>query len=152
MWRGFDMEQFKKRLSGRIVLMAIASIIIGGIYALLFFDIIGLPDAPGFIRWFSAGIFLVIEVFLLVYIFKYKASINNEQLLNKIYIAENDERTRMILQRTGATGMTICNIALAFATVVAGFFNTTVFYTLLAVTAFVALVKLVFKIYYRYKY
>ena len=31
--------------------------------------------------------------------------------------------------------MTICNIALAFATVVAGFFNTTVFYTLLAVTA-----------------
>ena len=40
------MEQFKKRLSGRIVLMAIASIIIGGIYALLFFDIIGLLTRP----------------------------------------------------------------------------------------------------------
>lgn len=146
------MEQFKKCLSGRIVLMAITSIIIGGTYTLLFFDIIKLPDAPGFIRWFSAGIFLVIEVFLAVYIYKYKASINNEQLLKKIYIAENDERTHMILQRTGEAGMTICSIALAFATVVAGFFNITVFYTLLAVTAFVAMVKLVFKIYYRYKY
>jgi hypothetical protein len=152
MWRGFDMEQFKKRLSGRIVIMAIASIIIAGISALLFFDILGLPDAPGFIRWFSAGIFLVIEVFLLVYILRYKVSFNNEQLMKKIYIAENDERTRMILQRTGAAGMTICNIVLAFATIVAGFFNTTVFYTLLAVTAFVATVKLVFKIYYRYRY
>ena len=146
------MEQFKKHLYGRIVLMAIASIIIGGIYILLFFDIIGLPGAPDFIRWFGAGIFLVIEVFLVVYIFKYAASINNEQLMKKIYIAENDERTRMILQRTGAAGMTICSIVLAFATIVAGFFSTTVFYTLLAVTAFVAMVKLAFKIYYRYRY
>lgn len=63
------------------------------------------------------------------------------------HIKENDECTIMIMQKTGAMGMAICNIGLGFSTVIAGFFNQIVFFSLLGATAFTALVKGFFKLY-----
>jgi hypothetical protein len=52
------------------------------------------------------------------------------------------------MQKTGAAGINICIIRLALATIVAGYFNELIFFTLLGATLFVALIKRLFKIYY----
>lgn len=57
----------------------------------------------------------------------------------------------MIMQKTGAIGMSICILGLGFATVIAGFFNEAVFFSLLGATLFAALIKGIFKIYYHKK-
>ena len=76
----------------------------------------------------------------------------NEKALKKLYIEENDERTIMIIQKTGAMGITICIIGLAFTTVIAGFYNQIAFFSLFGATVFTALVKGFFKLYYHRKF
>lgn len=70
-----------------------------------------------------------------------------EKELKKLYIKENDERTIMIMQRTGAIGINMFIIGLGFGTIIAGFFNEIVFFTLLVATLVTSLVKGLFKIY-----
>ncbi len=75
----------------------------------------------------------------------------DEKALKILQIEECDERTIMIMQKTGAAGFNICIMSLAFATVIAGFVNQTVFFSLLGATLFTALVKFFFIIYYHKK-
>ena len=76
----------------------------------------------------------------------------DEKTLKRLYIEENDERSIMIMQKTGAIGMTICNVGLAFAAVIAGFFNQVAFFSLFGAAVFTALVKGFFKLYYHCKF
>ena len=84
-------------------------------------------------------------------IFRNIKATKDENQLKKLYIKENDERTIMIMLKTGAIGINICIIGLAFATIIAGYFNEIAFFTLLGSTLFVALIKGLFKVYYNIK-
>lgn len=71
-------------------------------------------------------------------------------MIYKLYftLMGNDERKMQIMEKTGAVRINICIVELGFATMISGFFNEIVFFTLLGATIFIALVKGMFKIYY----
>lgn len=106
---------------------------------------------PDFAWGFQAGAIGGLELVLVFLTVWYLISMRDEKALKKLYIQENDERTLMIMQKTGAIGMTVCSIGLAFAAVIASFFDQTVFFTLLGSAVFTAVVRGALKVYYHLK-
>lgn len=142
------MDKFKKRVKRRIIgLMAILISLIG-IYLILFVNKDKISYMPEEIMSFNSGVLFSIGILLLIEIFKNYRSMKTEKELKKLYIKENDERRIMIMQKTGAIGINICILTFGFATMIAGFFNQIVFFTLLGTTLFTAIVKGMFKVYY----
>ncbi len=112
----------------------------------------GSKELASMIHGFQVGIFIGFEIIFVFYIGKYRRAIKSEALLNRLYIEENDERSRLIQDKIGGTGFNFVMAGVGTATIVAGFINQIVFFTLLAVLLFVVLVKGSLKIYYRKKY
>ncbi len=142
------MERFKNKIRKRTTLMSVVIMGILVTYFVLSLYKGSLPVIPDFIRGFHTGAFIGVELTFVFFISKYIDSLRKEEALKKLYIEENDERTIMIMQKSGAIGMVICMIGLAIGTIVAGFINTTVFFTLLAALIFIALVRGFIKVYY----
>lgn len=146
------MEKFKEKIRTRVLGMSLITIFSSLTYFILLFNQNNLPNRPNFVKGFQIGAFVGLELVLVYFIAKYLGSMKNDKSLKNLYIEENDERNIMIMQNTGAMGMSICNIGLAFATVIAGFFNQIAFFSLLAATVFTGLVKVLFKLYYHRKF
>lgn len=72
--------------------------------------------------------------------------------MKKLYIQENDERKKLIRQMTGGMGLVVCMIGIAFAALIAAYFDQTVFLTLLGALVFIEAVMLMFKLYFHWKY
>lgn len=68
-----------------------------------------------------------------------------------MYIEENDERNAVILQSASSLSMVIILVGLGIASVIAGFFNTMIFYTLMAALFFVLIVFFALWIYFAKK-
>lgn len=145
------MGKFREKIRGRIIWLMVVGISLGISYLILFSNQDKLPQMPDFMMSFHGGVLFGIEILLIGDILKNLMAIRDEKGLKKLYIEENDERRVMIMQKTGAMGMAICIIGLGSATVISGFFNETVFFTLLGATLFTALIKGFFKIYYHIK-
>lgn len=146
------MEKFKEKVNQRILRMGLILIFVSVTYFILSINQGNLPEIPDFIRGFQMGAFCGLELVLIYFLVSSLVSVRDEMKLKKLYIKENDERTIMIMQKTGAMGMEICNIGLAFATVVSGFFNEIIFFSLLGATLFTTLIKGFFKLYYHHKF
>lgn len=142
------MDKFKKRVKLRVIGLMVIFLSLIGSYFSLFLNQDKLSYMPERIMSFNSGVLFSIGILLLIGIFKNLRSMKNEKDLKKLYIKENDERIIMIMQKTGAIGINICILGLGFATMIAGFFNEVVFFTLLGTTLFTAIVKGMFKIYY----
>ncbi len=145
------MGKFKEKIRVRTLGMTVVAISLALSYLVLFLNQDKLPKMPSFIMGFHTGVLCGLGVLIILDIFKNLRAMRDEKELKKLYIQENDERTIAIMQKTGAMGMAICTIGLGFATVIAGFFNEIVFFSLLGATVFTALVKGFFKVYYHYK-
>jgi uncharacterized membrane protein len=141
------MDKYREKIRKRIIVMAFVLIVLAVIYFMLPLIITELPSIPDFIRGFHMGSFTAIELVLVFYIVRYIVSLRNEGALKKLYIEENDERTKMIMQKSGAIGMEICMAGLAIGTITAGFLDKTVFFSLLGALAFTALVRGLIKVY-----
>ncbi|MDF2573055.1 MAG: hypothetical protein K0R55_4659 [Sporomusa sp.] len=146
------MEKFKQKVQQRTAIMGLVMVVMAVVFTYLSGFEGDLPSIPDFIKGFHSGIFTGLELILVFFTAKNLTSMKNETVLKKLYIEETDERTAMIMQKTGAMGMTICMIGLAAATVVSGFYNEVVFFSLLGATIFTALIKGFFKLYYHYKF
>ncbi len=146
------MEKFKEKIRVRTLLMSAIVISLSVSYLVLLLNQDKLPKMPSFIMGFHAGILSGLVLLLVRDIFKSLRAMKDEKELKKLYIEENDERKIMIMQKTGAMGMTICIVGLGFATVISGFFNEIVFFSLLGATVFTTLIKGLFKIYYYNKF
>jgi hypothetical protein len=142
------MDKFKRKIRVRIIWMSAVLICIAFVYIALALAKDNLPVIPDFIRGFHTGVFTGIEIMILLVIVKYIASVRKEESLKKLFIEENDERKMAIMQKSGAWGMTACILGLAGATVVSGFFDQTVFFSLLGALIYTAAVKGILKIYY----
>jgi len=105
-----------------------------------------------FLRGFHSGGVGAGLAFLTILVVKYISALGNEEKLKKMYIAQIDERKTMIIQKSGSWCARITVVALAFAAVFAGYFNSTVFITLLIAELFVTLVFVSLKLYYKTKY
>jgi len=142
------MDKFRRKVRTRTIWMLVVFICIALAYFLLYHFSGNKTVIPDFIRGFHTGIFIATEAVILIIAVKYIVSMRKEESLRKLFIGENDERRLAIMQRSGALGMTACILGLAFATVVAGFFDQTVFFSLLGALIYTALVKGFLKIYY----
>jgi hypothetical protein len=83
---------------------------------------------------------------------RYGRAMRDPEKLERLYIAEFDERKLMIQQMSGSVGFNVTIVGLLIATVIAGSYNATVFFSLLGASIFVALIRLVLKLYYRVKF
>ena len=101
-----------------------------------------------FMTGLNTGLFAVVMVVLALTALRYLAALKNEDKRKALYIYENDERRLLIRSKMGGDAIQLVLMALVVATVVSEFFNQTVFFTLLAVLLFTALVKGVFKAVY----
>lgn len=144
------MEKFRNTLKNRLALAGVYNAIV-----LLFMGsghIMGrryvLPD---FIIGFNTGLFIGVQIVMLWYMGKYSAVLKNAEKLKALYIAENDERSKFIKLQIGGTGINIILGGLALGTIISGFINEIVFFTMLLAFSFSVLVKAVLKIYYNKK-
>ena len=142
------MDRYKKKVQNTVICLIVIFISLVGSYFFLLLNQEKLSQVPSRIMSFNAGALCSIGFLLMLDILRYLKALKNEKELKKLYIKENDERTIMIMQKTGAIGINMCIIGLGFAAIIAGFFNEVVFFTLLGTTLFTALVKGLFKVYY----
>ena len=103
---------------------------------------------PSFIQGYNLGVVTGVVLFISFHLFKNYSVLKQKEKLKKQYIEENDERTKTIKQKTGASATYILTLAFALATIVAGFLNEVVFYTLLAVTFSTLFIISILKRYY----
>lgn len=140
------MEKYKRKLRQRLVL--------GGAYCIIVLlltivsNVVGLEDhATSFALGFGVGILAVV----IYYMNKYRLALKSEEKLQELYIEENDERQQHINAKIGGTGLNISILSLALAMLVANYFNQIVFFTLLAATLFLVIVKAILLKYYNAK-
>ncbi len=144
------MEKFKEKILKRTLFMSLVTILIAITYLVFSLNRDNLPSVPDFIRGFHTGSFAGVELVAVFFLAKYVGSLRKDELLKKLYIEENDERTKTIMQKSGALGMVICMEGLALATIIAGFIDVKVFFSLLGALIFISLVRGVMKIYYHF--
>jgi hypothetical protein len=142
------MDNFKRKIRSRTIFLILLFVSLIAIYLVLFLNQDKLLKPSSDIMNFHGGALTSIGILLILDILRYLRAIKDDSKLKELYIKENDERTIMIMQKTGAAGINICILGLGIATVVAGYFNELIFFTLLGATLFVALVKGLFKLYY----
>lgn len=102
----------------------------------------------GFIAGFRTGILIAFTGGVLTGILRAARAIGSDDILRRLYIAENDERARLIRDKVGGAGLNVILGTLATASVISGFYSEVVFFTLSSVLLFAALVKGVLKVYY----
>ncbi|WP_151736022.1 hypothetical protein [Paenibacillus tengchongensis] len=145
------MEKYKVSLRNRtnaLSLVAAATLLI---YVGLLMFRGGLPELPSFIKGFHIGAFIGVEVFVVSYLAKYMRASKSDTELKKLYIKENDERSSQILLSAGSLSMSVILVGLAIAAIVAGFFNSLVFYTLLAALLFILVIFFALMVYFSRK-
>lgn len=145
-----NLQQFKQRMKLRIIaLLSLAGVLTIVFLCMLYFVT---PQLSEYLRGFQFGAFGSLVLLLCASALHSCFILRNENRLRKQFIKETDERTLFIHQKTGSLGIAICGVGLCSAAIVANFFNTIIFATLLSAAGFLVVVKLGLKAYYQNKY
>lgn len=143
------MENYKKTMRLRMQYLSLVMVIAVITIVLLLSNRSRLPVMSDFILGFQSGIFIGMVVGLVSFIIKFKASLRNDEELKKQYIKENDEREKLIGYKASVFVIIALLISLAFGTVVSGFFNEIVFFTLLSVLAILIIMAIAALTFYK---
>ncbi|WP_226673527.1 hypothetical protein [Rossellomorea aquimaris] len=146
------MEEFQRGIQTRIKLYHLISA--------LSFLVIVIPTTlnrqiwgeDDFTHGVQIGVFIGLQLILLLKSKKLRASIKNTQTLKHLYIEMNDERKKMIDAKSESMSFTIMAGSIAIATIVSGFYNHTIFITLIVTLCFILFLKAVLKYLYSKKY
>ncbi|WP_425447300.1 hypothetical protein [Dethiothermospora halolimnae] len=141
------MEKFKKSLKRRVNVLCIILLLTSSTYIALSTNDNILPQLPPFVEGFHIGVFIGGVLILVYYIAKFMSVINDEKNLRKMYIKENDERGHLIAYKTSQFTLVGTIILLGMGTIISGFFNTTVFFTLLSCLALFLVIIIIARIY-----
>ncbi|MFA9380973.1 MAG: hypothetical protein ACERKO_07930 [Acetanaerobacterium sp.] len=144
------MDDFRRILKRRL---ALARIYNGMVVLLLGIGyIMGRENAaPDTAIGFASGFFIGIQFVMIYFMRKYHFALKDDEKLKSIYITENDERSKFIESQIGGTGVNVILGGIVLGTIVAGFLNETVFFTMLFTLLFSVLVKGMLKMYYNRK-
>jgi len=145
------MEDFRKKLQTRVIILAIGLGCISATLAFISIDFTASP-AEGFQAGFQFGVSIAVSLVMVYYMFKTISAMKNPKQLKSLYISEMDERKLFIMQKSGSLGMNIVKFGLIFGAIIAGNFNDIVFFTLLGACFFVLFVHKFLKFYYLKKY
>lgn len=135
------MEKFKGRIKGRIVMFSGMSLIavLLGIYNSLYLSNLSKETmSDGIVLGFQFGLILGIGMLSLIQMIKLSTVIKDEKKLKILYNKEQDERMKAIRSRAGMPMLMVTSILILAAAIIAGYYNITVFYTLI-ITAIIQL-------------
>lgn len=141
------MEQLKQKAIKRMIYLLIAALILSIAYF-----IFSRQQLNAISKGFITGLYFSLLGLSLIFIVKTALSLRSKEALKTHFIKESDERKILILQKTSRTSMVIYAVSLGIATCVAFFISNLVFYTLFGVILYMAVVKVVLKLFYTYKY
>jgi len=148
------MEKFKTALKRRIILSGVLCLVLLALLLLNVFRVSPGTDehVNSFISGYNAGFTSAVLAISLVVALNYLFTLRSEEKLKKLYIAETDERSRFINAKIGGMGMNLLLGGLCLGTIAAGYFNATVFFTLLGTVVFATMLKLGLLLVYSRKY
>ena len=143
------MEKFRKQIKIKLVLYIVFAVLMAAAYMAVWLIY---TDRDTFSAGYSSGFFSGIIAAVLVIVFRYGMVLKDPEKMKKLYVLENDERMRLIREKTASGSFTVSVSLLGFATVIATFFSRTVVCVLAAVIGGMVLTKVLFKFYYDRKY
>ena len=140
------MEKFKRTLRIRLIAASLYSV------AVLVFLAMGATHTEAFVSdfigGFSLGLCSGIEAVVIFSMAKYVRALRDGEKLRKLYIEERDERMNMIRSKAGGAAMVVSIAGLLLAALVAGYFDATVFATLICAALVDAFAMIFLKFYY----
>lgn len=153
------MEKYQKVLKNRIKVLASVMILA---VALVVMDYLGVFKAigsnflenemKGFQKGTLMGMLMTMIVICGYFIVRYCSVLKDEKKLRKLYNHENDEREKMIKNKTGAHVTILSATVLIFVAIIAGYFNQIVSLTLIGCAIFQLSLSVLLKLYYSNKY
>ena len=108
-------------------------------------------NASDYVSGFQLGLLIVLVIYFLNNVVKYNRALKKEKLLKQIYYKEHDERMNYINQKVGESSMWITTVIMTIATIITGYFNFTVFCTMIAVTLLQGIIQILLKGYYTHR-
>lgn len=109
---------------------------------------LGNENSSDYVSGFQLGLLIVLVIYFLNNVIKYNKALKEETLLKRIYYKEHDERMNYINQKVGESSMWITSVIMTIATVITGYFNFTVFLTMIGVTLLQCIIQILLKWYY----
>lgn len=156
------MEKYKKTLTRNVIRSALLCIFIMVLYMLV--EWMESSASAGFLPklldspekekvfFFRLGLIAGLIFAALFYIIRTIHAIRNPEKLEKMYIKDNDEREKLIKQKTGLSTYVIALFCLTFAIAILASYNLVVCKTLIAVAYGMILIFAGCNFYYRRKY
>lgn len=141
------MDAYRKTIKRRRLLLAIFALAVAVIGII---DVFFLSEEMriDYVWEFQFGVLIGLDAVALIRIFNYKKLLSDDELLRSQYNRENDERLKAIRGKAGQPVMWISSVIIIIAGIIAGYFNFTVFLTLvitgLSLLVFGCILKLVY--------
>ena len=101
------------------------------------------------VRGFATGLSIGIELVCVFQLGKLWKMLKDEEVLKEVYIREHDEREALIQMKSGLHVIPILSFIILICAILVGFFNETIFYTLVIVGIGQILIALALKIYWK---
>lgn len=141
-----NLTAYKKTVERRLnLLRCLISLFLITMVAMRLYVHIPDGDPRGFITGMLTGMSIGGSIVALFVLMQQSKALKNETKLRQMYIAEHDERCRLILQKAGQPMVTYLSLVLVVAGMIAGFFNIGITIALTAAALFQLLVSIVVK-------
>lgn len=132
-----DLERYRQKIRRRVIALVVLFSTFTCLAVMLqaYFKVFAPNGTPeqDFLSGFRLGVFFALDAELVFIVILNLITLRSEKRLKKEWIRENDERTKAISGKSSQTTCIAMLILLGVGSVVAGFFNTIVFTTLLIV-------------------
>ena len=145
------MENYKKVMSRRIKLLSglvLVTVAIGVIGFLKTETLDNKNMTDGIVWGFQFGLLCAMGLLSVVLIIKLRTVLKDDKKLKILYNKEHDERLKAIRNKAGMPMLMVTSLFMLIAAIIAGYFNITVFYTLVITAMVQLLVGALVKIYY----
>lgn len=145
------MDNYRNIIKKRVVWLSIFIVIVVfiGIYDAFFLSKAEVVKTPrNVLQAFQIGLILGLGYIAVVHRIKLARALKDDHKLKLLYNREHDERLKTIRGKAGMPVLMICSVAIIVAAVITGYFNITIFYTLLITGIAQLLMGLILKVYY----
>lgn len=145
------METYKTVVKQRLWMLTFGLFFCTLLLLVQVFDILETSNHT-YVYEFQSGLATGFLLIFAIRIIKTRKCLSNEEQLRRQMIIEQDERMRMIRDKTGGSYAMVTSILILIAGIIAGYFNEVVFVTLLCTGTALLLIRLLLKAYYMHKY
>ncbi|MGB3975402.1 MAG: hypothetical protein WBM02_12205 [bacterium] len=145
------MDNYRNKVKKRVVWLSIfiVFVVFIGIYDVFFLSQTEVVKTPGnMMQRFQIGLIIGLGGVAGFHRSRFARALKDEHELKLLCNRENDERMKVIRAKAGMPVLMICSVAILIAAITAGYFDITIFYTLLITSAAQLMLGLILKVYY----